>query len=64
MAHTTIAIDPTVRDELRQFGKAGDSYNDILRRLMDEARLRAFVADLRRIYRETPDEDWIDLEDL
>ena len=64
MAHTTIPVDPKVRDDLRRFGHAGETYNDILRRLMAEARLRAFVGDLRRVYRETPRKDWVDLEDV
>ncbi|MBW3583560.1 MAG: hypothetical protein KY455_10725 [Euryarchaeota archaeon] len=64
MAHTTIPIDPRIRDRLRTFGIAGETYNEILERLMDESAERAFTAELYRIYKETPEDAWVDLEDL
>ena len=59
---TTIAIDPNTRDRLRTYGTAGDSYDDILRRMMDERDRDEFVAWCRRRMRETT--EWVDLEDL
>lgn len=64
MAHTTIPIDPRIRDRLRTFGIAGETYNEILERLMDEASELAFTDALSRRFREMKEEDWVDLEDL
>lgn len=59
---TTIAIDPQTRDRLRTFGMAGDSYDDILQKMMNEIEREEFVRWARK--RMTEDHGWIDLQDL
>ena len=34
---TTIAIEKELRDELKELGKMGDSYNDVIKRLLKDA---------------------------
>jgi hypothetical protein len=58
---TTIPVDSAIRDRLRTYGHAGMTYNEILRRLMDEVDRDAFVAEMRR--RADPVKNWIDLDD-
>ena len=36
MANTTISIDEETRDELKQHGVKGDTYDDILNKLMEQ----------------------------
>lgn len=40
---TTIPVTKDVRDRLRQYGIKGETYNDILKRLMDEVDYEAFM---------------------
>ncbi|WP_440955967.1 DUF7557 family protein [Methanosarcina sp. Mfa9] len=40
---TTIPISKDVRDRLQQYGMEGETYNDILKRLMDEADYETFM---------------------
>jgi len=35
---TTILIDKKVRDQLKEFGKKGDTYNDIIKKLMEKCK--------------------------
>lgn len=60
----TIAIPERLRDRLKTFGHAGMSYEDILKAMMDKIDRERFVAECRRIYLETPDAAWVDLEDV
>jgi predicted CopG family antitoxin len=34
---TTIVIEKELRDKLKEMGKKGDSYNDIIKRLLKDA---------------------------
>ena len=36
MGNTTISIDEETRDELKQYGVKGDTYDDILNKLMEQ----------------------------
>lgn len=38
MPSTTIRLDTEVRDRLRARGRMGESYNDVIRRLLDATR--------------------------
>ncbi|HTT74044.1 MAG TPA: hypothetical protein VMG99_07900 [Thermoplasmata archaeon] len=38
MPTTTIQIDLEVRDRLRAIGRMGESYNDVIRRLLETSR--------------------------
>jgi hypothetical protein len=63
MAGTTINIDPRLRDRLKTYGTAGETYNDILTRLMDNMEREAFFAEARRVAA-LPDPAFVDLDDL
>ena len=40
---TTIPVKKDVRDRLKQYGMKGETYNDILKRLMDEVDYETFM---------------------
>lgn len=40
---TTIPVTKDIRDRLKQFGIKGETYNDILKRLMDESDYESFM---------------------
>jgi hypothetical protein len=40
---TTIPVTKKVRDRLKEYGKKGETYNDILKRLMDEVDYETFM---------------------
>lgn len=63
MAGTTINIEPRVRDRLKTYGIAGETYNAILTRLMDNMEREAFFAEARRVAA-LPDSAFTDLDDL
>lgn len=46
---TTIQITKDAREELREFGKKGETYEEIIRRLMEKARRVAFFEEIDRI---------------
>lgn len=60
----TIAIPERLRDRLKTYGHAGMTYEEILKGLMDKIDRERFVAECRRVYLATPDEAWVDLEDV
>ena len=40
---TTIPVTKDVRDRLKKYGMKGETYNEILKRLMDEVDYEAFM---------------------
>jgi hypothetical protein len=46
---TTIQISKVTRDELRQLGFKGETYDQLLVRLIEMARMSAFFQDVDRI---------------
>ena len=46
---TTIQISKDTRGELREFGKKGESYDQVIHKLMETARRVAFFEDIDRI---------------
>jgi len=40
MENTTIAISNEIKDEIKQFGTKGETYSDILRRILASAKKR------------------------
>lgn len=58
---TTIQIQKATRDELRRLGRKGETYDQLLVRLIELARMSAFFQDVERIL-ET--EEFVPLEDL
>lgn len=68
MSRTTIALDTATRDHLKRFGTHGETYDEILARLMGEAERHGFYEEVRRIQAQqdnikwlTHDEFWKDL---
>jgi len=46
---TTIQITKDTREELREFGKKGETYEEVIRRLMENVRKVAFFDEIDRI---------------
>jgi predicted CopG family antitoxin len=65
MKRTTIAVSPEVKARLQPLGRKGESYDEILRRLlfMAEEELELIDEVYRRIER-SPRKDYVKLEDL
>ena len=62
MATTTIQVDIKVRDLLKSFGKKGETYNDIILKLIKRAR---YIEYMKESYEILDSEDnWISLEEL
>ena len=60
---TTIALDPRTRDRLRTFGRAGQTYDEILQALMDHVERERFVEEMHRIA-DDPATVWVDGDDV
>jgi hypothetical protein len=60
----TIAIPERLRDRLKLYGHAGMTYPDIIKSLLDRVQRDEFVAEMRKLYAETPRSSYIDLDDL
>ncbi len=64
MPSTTIQIDLEVREELRALGRMGESYNDVIKRLLAAARhLEAFRPGARPVAERTGGPLWIPMRD-
>lgn len=61
MSKTTIQIDKNTRHELRSFGKKGETYDDVIKKLMDVAKKTKFYEDIDRIL-ET--EEFVPLDEI
>lgn len=68
MSRTTVALDTRTRDRLKRFGSHGETYDQIIDRLMGEAERHAFYEQVRRIQANhdkipwlTDDEAWAGL---
>jgi guanylate kinase len=58
---TTIQITPQTRQELRDLGRKGETYNDLIQRLIHLAREIEFFKEIDRII-ET--EEFVSLDDI
>ena len=58
---TTISLRKETKELLKEFGKKGDTYDDILRRLVEQASMRELDERWNRILR---DEKFIPLDEL
>ncbi len=58
---TTIQISKMTRDQLKQLGRKGETYDQVLRRLIEIARKTKFFKDIDRIL-ET--EEFVPLEEV
>jgi len=65
MKRTTIAVSPEIKTKVQRLGRKGESYEDILRRLLAirEAELKLIDEVYERIER-TPRKEYVRLEDL
>ena len=58
---TTIQIQKETREELREFGKKGETYEDVIKKLMEIAKRVEFFEDIDRIL-ET--EEFVSLDEI
>ena len=58
---TTIQIDKETREELKQFGVKDDTYDEILRKMMEMARKQLFFERQKNILR---NEEFVPLGDV
>ncbi len=58
---TTIQISKMTRDQLRHLGRKGETYDQVLNRLMEMARKAAFFKDVDRILEA---EEFVPLEEV
>ncbi len=59
---TTIQLDAGTKDKLRSMGKKGETYNEIILRLVDLAEYESFM---RKQYQILDEEtEWVPLEEL
>ena len=62
METNTIQGDSKVRDLLRSFGRKGETYNDIILKLIERARYVEFMRESYNIL--DTEENWISLDEL
>lgn len=62
METTTIQVDIKVRDLLRSFGRKGETYNDIILKLIERAKYVEFMRETYNII--DTEENWISLDEL
>jgi predicted CopG family antitoxin len=65
MKRTTIAVSPEIKTKVQRLGRKGESYEDILRRLLaiSEEELKLIDKVYEQIER-TPRKEYVRLEDL
>jgi len=62
METTTIQVDSKVRDLLRAFGRKGETYNDIILKLIERAKYVEFMRETYNII--DTEENWVSLDEL
>jgi hypothetical protein len=62
MKTTTIQVDTETRDALRLLGKKGETYNDIIRKLINRTRYIEFMEESYRIL--DTENNWANLDEL
>lgn len=65
MRRTTIAVSPEIKNKIQRLGRKGESYDDILRRLLSisEEELEMIEEVYERIER-TPRKEYVRLEEV
>ena len=58
---TTIQIQKETREELREFGKKGETYEDVIKKLMEIAKRVEFFEDIDRILES---EEFVSLDEI
>ncbi len=62
MAITTVQITPETRDLLKAAGRKGETYDTIIRKLLETAQYVDFMDEQYQILR--TERHWVDLKDL
>ena len=62
METTTIQVESKVRNLLRSFGRKGETYNDIILKLIERARYVEFMRESYIIL--DTEENWVSLDEL
>ncbi len=62
MESTTIQVDKNIRDLLRSYGRKGETYNEIISKLIERARYVEFMEENYRIL--DSKENWVSLDEL
>lgn len=62
MGTTTIQVDSGIRDLLKSFGRKGETYNDIIKKLIERARYTEFMEESYSIL--DSKENWVNLDEL
>lgn len=62
MTTTTIHVDTKTRDMLRSLGRKGESYDDIIQKLVKGARYVEFIEESYHIL--DTEKTWVNLDDL
>ncbi len=62
MTTTTIQIDTKVRDLLKVFGRKGETYNEIIVKLIDRAKYVEFMRENYDIL--DNEQNWVSLDEL
>ena len=62
METTTIQVDTNIRDMLRSFGRKGETYNEIISKLIERARYAEFMDESYSIL--DTEENWTGLDAL
>ena len=62
MESTTIQVDKNIRDLLRSFGRKGETYNDIISKLIERARYVEFMEESYHIL--DTEKNWVSLDEL
>ena len=58
---TTIQIQKETREELREFGKKGETYEQVIKKLMEIAKRVEFFEDIDRILK---NEEFVSLDEI
>jgi hypothetical protein len=58
---TTIQLQKETREELREFGKKGETYEDVIKKLMEIAKRVEFFEDIDRILE---NEEFVSLDEI
>ena len=62
MSTTTVRIDEKTREMLKEAGRKGQTYDEIIRELLEMRRM--FIEDLYYILDETKEDEWVTTEEL
>ncbi len=62
MSTTTVRIDKETRDMLKKVGSKGQTYDEIIREMLELRRI--FIEDLYSILQGTEEDEWLTTEEL